>query len=429
MALSEQVRLELDGLLRAELIPAAGCTEPIAVAYAGALARATLGRRPERVEVGASGSLLKNVKSVVVPNTGGGRGMEMAVAAGIVAGDETKELEVLAGVGEGDIEEIRQYASKTPISIRALTDGPVFDLQVRAFGGDDEVFVRIAEEHTKVVRLERNGQVLREAALTEAASDAEGAAASAPKLSMPTIWAYATENPLSKEVREVLLRQARNNLAIAREGLKGDYGANIGRVLLESYGDAFRTRAPAWAAAGADARMSGCEMPVIINSGSGNQGIAIAVPVALAAQEKKAGEADLCKALALANLTAIHVKEGIGRLSAFCGAVSAAAGAAAGMAWLGEGTYHAVIHAVVNTLAMVSGMVCDGAKASCAAKVAMAIDAAQLACQMGKFGKQFYGGEGLVTRGVEATISNIARLARDGMKETNEEIIRIMTGC
>ncbi len=429
MALTEQDRLELDGLLCAELIPAAGCTEPIAVAYAGALARATLGRRPERVEVAASGSLLKNVKSVVVPNTGGGRGMEMAVAAGIVAGDETKELEVLAGVGAGDTEGIRQFAAQTPISVRALTDGPVFDLQVRAWGGGDEVFVRIAEEHTKIVRLERNGRVLREAPLTPPSAGGDAGEAPGPRLSMPVIWAYAVENPLALRVREVLLRQARNNLAIAREGLRGDYGANIGRVLLESYGDAFLTRAPAWAAAGADARMSGCEMPVVINSGSGNQGIAIAVPVALAAQEKAASEDDLCKALALANLTAIHVKEGIGRLSAFCGAVSAGAGAAAGMAWLGEGTYHAVIHAVVNTLAMISGMVCDGAKASCAAKVAMAIDAAQLACQMGKFGKQFYGGEGLVTRGVEATIANIARLARDGMKETNEEIIRIMTGC
>ncbi len=411
-------------ILKEELIPAMGCTEPIALAYGAAAARELLGGMPERVEVAASGSIIKNVKSVIVPNTGHLKGIPAAAAAGIVAGDASKELEVIASVSEEQVEKIRQFLESTPITVDHLEKGPVFDIVITVYRGEDQAKVRIANFHTNIVHKEKNGQVLLDIPVKE---DSEEGLTDRSLLTMEGIWDFANTVDV-EDVREVLERQMSYNMAIAKEGIKSEYGANIGKVLLDTYGDDVRTRAKAMAAAGSDARMNGCELPVIINSGSGNQGITASVPVMVYGEELGASHEKLLRALTLSNLTAIHQKTGIGRLSAYCGAVNAGAAAGAGIAYLCGGGYKEVIHTVVNALAVVSGMVCDGAKASCAAKIASAVDAGLLGYNMIIRGQQFYGGDGIVTKGVENTIGNIGRLGKEGMKETNEEIIKIMIG-
>lgn len=411
-------------ILKEELIPAMGCTEPIALAYGAAAARELLGGMPERVEVAASGSIIKNVKSVIVPNTGHLKGIPAAAAAGIVAGDASKELEVIASVSEEQVEKIRQFLESTPITVDHLEKGPVFDIVITVYRGEDQAKVRIANFHTNIVHKEKNGQVLLDIPVKE---DSEEGLTDRSLLTMEGIWDFANTVDV-EDVREVLERQMSYNMAIAKEGIKSEYGANIGKVLLDTYGDDVRTRAKAMAAAGSDARMNGCELPVIINSGSGNQGITASVPVMVYGEELGVSHEKLLRALTLSNLTAIHQKTGIGRLSAYCGAVNAGAAAGAGIAYLCGGGYKEVIHTVVNALAVVSGMVCDGAKASCAAKIASAVDAGLLGYNMIIRGQQFYGGDGIVTKGVENTIGNIGRLGKEGMKETNEEIIKIMIG-
>ena len=411
-------------ILKEELIPAMGCTEPIALAYGAAAARELLGGMPERVEVAASGSIIKNVKSVIVPNTGHLKGIPAAAAAGIVAGDASKELEVIASVSEEQVEKIRQFLESTPITVDQLEKGPVFDIVITVYRGEDQAKVRIANFHTNIVHKEKNGQVLLDIPVKE---DSEEGLTDRSLLTMEGIWDFANTVDV-EDVREVLERQMSYNMAIAKEGIKSEYGANIGKVLLDTYGDDVRTRAKAMAAAGSDARMNGCELPVIINSGSGNQGITASVPVMVYGEELGVSHEKLLRALTLSNLTAIHQKTGIGRLSAYCGAVNAGAAAGAGIAYLCGGGYKEVIHTVVNALAVVSGMVCDGAKASCAAKIASAVDAGLLGYNMIIRGQQFYGGDGIVTKGVENTIGNIGRLGKEGMKETNEEIIKIMIG-
>ena len=411
-------------ILKEELIPAMGCTEPIALAYGAAAARELLGGMPERVEVAASGSIIKNVKSVIVPNTGHLKGIPAAAAAGIVAGDASKELEVIASVSEEQVEKIRQFLESTPITVDHLEKGPVFDIVITVYRGEDQAKVRIANFHTNIVHKEKNGQVLLDIPVKE---DSEEGLTDRSLLTMEGIWDFANTVDV-EDVREVLERQMSYNMAIAKEGIKSEYGANIGKVLLDTYGDDVRTRAKAMAAAGSDARMNGCELPVVINSGSGNQGITASVPVMVYGEELGVSHEKLLRALTLSNLTAIHQKTGIGRLSAYCGAVNAGAAAGAGIAYLCGGGYKEVIHTVVNALAVVSGMVCDGAKASCAAKIASAVDAGLLGYNMIIRGQQFYGGDGIVTKGVENTIGNIGRLGKEGMKETNEEIIKIMIG-
>ena len=411
-------------ILKEELIPAMGCTEPIALAYGAAAARELLGGMPERVEVAASGSIIKNVKSVIVPNTGHLKGIPAAAAAGIVAGDASKELEVIASVSEEQVEKIRQFLESTPITVDHLEKGPVFDIVITVYRGEDQAKVRIANFHTNIVHKEKNGQVLLDIPVKE---DSEEGLTDRSLLTMEGIWDFANTVDV-EDVREVLERQMSYNMAIAKEGIKNEYGANIGKVLLDTYGDDVRTRAKAMAAAGSDARMNGCELPVVINSGSGNQGITASVPVMVYGEELGVSHEKLLRALTLSNLTAIHQKTGIGRLSAYCGAVNAGAAAGSGIAYLCGGGYKEVIHTVVNALAVVSGMVCDGAKASCAAKIASAVDAGLLGYNMIIRGQQFYGGDGIVTKGVENTIGNIGRLGKEGMKETNEEIIKIMIG-
>ena len=411
-------------ILKEELIPAMGCTEPIALAYGAAVARDILGTVPEWVTIGASGSIIKNVKSVIVPNTGHLKGIPAAAAAGIVAGDASRELEVIASVSPEQVEKIREFLDQVPIAVEHIDNGPTFDIVVTVYKGQDEAKVRIANFHTNIVRKEKNGQVLLDIPVKE---DSEEGLTDRSLLTMEGIWDFANTVDV-EDVRETLERQMKYNMAIAEEGMKNDYGANIGKVLKDTWGDDIRTRAKAMAAAGSDARMNGCELPVIINSGSGNQGITASVPVIVYGRELRVSEEKLLRALVLSNLTAIHQKTGIGRLSAYCGAVNAGAGAGAGIAYLCGGGYKEVIHTVVNALAVVSGIVCDGAKASCAAKIASAVDAGILGYNMYIRGQQFLGGDGIVTKGVERTIENVGRLGKEGMRETNEEIIKIMIG-
>ena len=411
-------------ILKEELIPAMGCTEPIALAYAAAVARDILGGMPDRVLVEASGSIIKNVKSVIVPNTGHLKGIPAAVAAGIVAGDAKRELEVIADVSEEAVKQIKEFMEHTDISVEYVDNGITFDIIVTLWKGEETAKVRIANYHTNIVREEKNGEILLDIPV---AGESEEGLTDRDILDMEGIWGFINSLDV-EDVKPVLERQVRFNMAIAEEGLRGDYGANIGKVLLATYGDEVKVRAKAMAAAGSDARMNGCELPVVINSGSGNQGITVCVPVVVYARELKCSDEKMYRALALANLTAIHQKAGIGRLSAYCGAVNAGAGAGAGIAYLCGGGYEEVVHTVVNALAVVSGIVCDGAKASCAAKIASAVDAGILGFAMFSRGQQFCGGDGIVTKGVEATIANVCRLGREGMRETNKEIIRIMVG-
>lgn len=409
-------------ILNEELVPAMGCTEPIALAYAAAKAREVLGELPDSVEIGASGSIIKNVKSVIVPNTNHLKGIPAAATAGIIAGKAEKELEVIAEVSEEETVRMAEFLKTVPISVEHIDNGVTFDIIVLAKKGDSYAKVRIANYHTNIVLVEKDGERLLDIPVE---GETEEGLTDRSLLNMEDIWDFINSVDIA-DIKEVIGRQIEYNTAIADEGLKGDYGANIGSVLLDTYGDDVRTRAKARAAAGSDARMNGCELPVIINAGSGNQGMTCSLPVLEYAKEYNSGEEKMYRALALSNLTAIHQKTGIGRLSAYCGAVSAGAAAGAGIAYLMGGGYEEVIHTVVNALAIVSGMVCDGAKASCAAKIAASVDAGILGYNMFLRGQQFYAGDGIVTKGVEATISNIGRLGKDGMKETNEEIIKMM---
>ena len=409
-------------ILKEELVPAMGCTEPIALAYAAAKAREVLGCIPEKVEIGASGSIIKNVKSVIVPNTDHLKGIPAAATAGIIAGDASKELEVIASVEPGKTAEMREFLEKTPITVEFVDNGFVFEIVVKVIKGDSYALVRIVNYHTNIVLIEKDGEKLFEVVVE---GEKEEGLTDRTLLDMESIWDFINTMDVD-DVREIIARQIEYNTTIAEEGLRGNYGANIGSVLLDTYGTDVRTRAKAMAAAGSDARMNGCELPVIINAGSGNQGMTCSLPVLEYAKEFGCDDDKTYRALTLSNLVAIHQKTGIGRLSAYCGAVSAGAAAGAGIAYLCGGGYEEVIHTVVNALAIVSGMVCDGAKASCAAKIAASVDAGILGYNMFIRGQEFVAGDGIVTKGVEATIVNIGRLGKDGMKGTNEEIIKMM---
>lgn len=409
-------------ILCEELVPAMGCTEPIAVAYAGALARKTLGSAPERIELTVSGNIIKNVKSVIVPHTGGRKGLRTAVAAGVCYGDSDKELEVLADAAEEQQAKLDEYLNAVNITIRESDANCPFDLRVTAWAGEDEAYVRIIGHHTNVVQVRRNGEMLVDKPFVD---ETVQAPENRRLLNVKDIVAFADEVDIS-DVREILQRQIDCNLTIAQAGLEGSYGASIGKILLKSYGNSVQNRAKAWAAAGSDARMNGCELPVVINSGSGNQGITASVPVIIYARECGVSEDILFRALVVSNLVTIHLKTGIGSLSAYCGATSAGAGAGAGICYLYGGKYEEVAHTIVNALAINSGMLCDGAKASCAAKIASAVEAGLLGMQMNLHDSQFYGGDGIVVKGVENTIRTVSAIAREGMRAADNEIIHIM---
>ena len=408
-------------ILKEELMAAMGCTEPIALAYAAAIARRELNDLPDKVLVQTSGSIIKNVKSVIVPNTGHLKGIPAAVSAGIVAGNPDKELEVIADVSKDDIKNIEKFMQEKEIVVEHLDEGIIFDIVITLYKGEDYAKVHIINSHTNVVLVEHNHQILKS---SDCLNDMPSDTAKYELLNMKDIWDYINHVGLV-DIKDILDRQIAYNMAIAEEGLQADYGANIGKVILSSDANSLKARAAAMAA-GSDARMNGCELPVIINSGSGNQGITVSVPVITYAKELKATDEQLYRALALSNLTAIHQRTPIGRLSAYCGAVNAGAAAGAGIAYLSGGDYEAVIHTVVNALAIVSGIICDGAKASCAGKIAFAVEAGILGYNMYMQGQQFYGGDGIVKKGIEDTLKSVGRLGKDGMKGTNEEIIKIM---
>ena len=414
-------------ILKEELRPAMGCTEPIALAYAGAKARQVLGKLPERIDVLVSGNIIKNVKSVVVPNTGGLRGIAAAVCAGVVAGDAGKQLEVIASVSKEKQAQLKDYMKEVTINIAPSESNLVFDIDLTLFAGEDTARVRIVNHHTNIVHISRNGVVELELPVEESSEDN---LTDKTCLSIERIVEFADVLDIN-DVKDVVGRQLQYNLAIAKEGLAGNWGANIGSVILNQQGTADNRRAAAWAAAGSDARMSGCEMPVIILSGSGNQGITASVPVAIYARAFDASEEELIKAVTVSDLITVHQKTGIGRLSAYCGAISAGVGAGAGIAYLHGGRKEAVAHTVVNAVAILSGTICDGAKPSCAAKIAAAVDAGILGYNMYLENQQFYGGDGIVTKGADRTVSNIGRLAREGMRETDTTILKIMLdeGC
>ena len=412
-------------ILKRELVCAMGCTEPIAIAYCAAVARKALGTLPSEIDVAASGNIIKNVKSVIVPNTGGLRGIEAAAAIGALAGDAEAGLQVVSHVTPDEIAALPGYMEQTAFSVSAAESEFLLDIEVTVRAGGHFATVRAVQEHTNIVLVETDAGVL----FSKDPDEDMGKDETAPDytlLNVADICEFADTCELD-DVRPILERQLSCNCAIAEEGLRGNYGAGIGKVLLAAYGDDVRTRARAYAAAASDARMNGCDLPVVINSGSGNQGITASLPVYIYAKELGASEEKLYRALLVSNLVTLHEKTGIGRLSAYCGAVSAGAGAGAGITYLHGGGCREISHTIVNALAVTSGIVCDGAKSSCAAKIAMAVEAGILGFEMFNCGKQFYGGDGLVAKGVENSIANFSRLGRIGMRETDKEIIRMMT--
>lgn len=409
-------------ILKEELLPAMGCTEPISLAYASALARKTLGSTPKKVNIEVSGNILKNVKSVIVPNSNGLKGVTAAAAAGIVAGREDKVLQVLSAISESDKEKIKEYHDKTEFNVTQSTSECVFDIKVTVFDNENTASVRIEGHHTNVIEITKNGEILHQGEETD---DANAKMHDRSILSIKKIIEFADEVNL-KDVKNLLERQIEYNSAICKEGLTHDYGANVGKVLLKAFGNDVHNKAKATAAAGSDARMNGCSLPVVIVSGSGNQGITASMPVIVYANHLKSTNEQLLRSLVVSDLVTIHLKTGIGRLSAYCGAVSAGAGAGAGITYLMGGKFDEVAHTIVNALAIDSGLICDGAKSSCAAKIASAVESGLLGMEMYRNGSQFYGGDGILEHGVENTIDNVGTLARVGMKETDEEIIKLM---
>lgn len=408
-------------ILKNELVPALGCTEPIAIAYAAAKAREVLGEFPDHVEMVCSGNIIKNVKGVIVPNSGGLKGIDAAAALGIVGGDASRELEVLEGVTEADIEKTKNLIAAGFCSCSLQEGVENLYIVAKVTKGAHNAEVTIINRHTLITRIVKDGDVLYEHQVSEQSPDYVDKSL----LNVKDILAFASEVNL-EDIREVIGRQIALNTAISEEGMKNPYGAEVGRTLVDIYGDDVKTRARAYAAAGSDARMGGCSMPVVINSGSGNQGMTVSLPVIEYAKELQASEEKLYRALVVSNLIAIHQKKYIGSLSAYCGAVSAACGAGAGITWLCGGGEEEIGLTIINTIGNVGGIVCDGAKSSCAAKIAASVDAALLAHYMAMKHRSFQPGEGLVRGDVEGTIRSLGYVGRVGMKSTDTEILNIM---
>ena len=410
-------------ILKEELVPAMGCTEPICLAYAAAKAHQVLGATPDRVEVLASGNIIKNVKSVIVPNTNGMKGIKAAVAVGIVAGNPDKALEVIANVTPEQKKKTEAYLASTPITVKHITCRDQLDVTVIAYNGEHHAHVRICGFHTNIVLVQKDNIILFQsdsiAKPTKELTDRSC-------LSIAGIVDFADSVDI-QDIQEIIGRQIKYNKAISDEGLKNNWGANIGSTLLKYYGNDIKVKAKARAAAGSDARMNGCELPVIINSGSGNQGLTVSMPVIAYAEEYDISDDRLYRALVVSNLTAIHQKTRIGRLSAYCGAVSAGCAAACGIAYLLGESLDVIEHTLTNAVVTVSGIICDGAKASCAAKIAASVESGILGYYMYKNGQQFEAGDGIVGCDIEDTINNVGLVGSIGMKETDTEIIDIMT--
>lgn len=407
-------------ILEHELIPALGCTEPIAIAYAAAKARDVLGEFPDFISLCCSGNIIKNVKGVTVPNSGGLRGIEAAAVLGVVGGNASRELEVLEGVTQTDIQRARELVGKNYCTCSLQEGVENLYIVAKVVKGKHYAEVTIINRHTYITKIVKDGEVLLEKDIEGKTSDVDKAL-----LNVNDILEFADAVAI-EEVREILERQITYNSAISEEGIKHSYGASVGRTLLEVYGGDVSIRARARAAAGSDARMSGCSLPVVINSGSGNQGMTVSLPVIEYAKDMEASREQLYRALVVSNLIAIHQKKYIGSLSAYCGAVSAACGAGAGITYLKGGTREEIGLTIVNTIANVGGIVCDGAKSSCAAKIASSVDAAILAHHMAMGHHAFQPGEGIVQEDVEDTIKSVGYIGRIGMRATDIEILNIM---
>ncbi len=414
---------EYTTILNEELKKAMGCTEPIAISYLSCIAKDLLGQMPDKVEIFVSGNILKNVKSVVVPNTGGLRGIKAAIAIGMIGGEAKSQLECLCKVTEESRKKCIEFLQTANIQIHASESEFIFDIHIFMFSKQDVVEARIVDHHTNLVLLRKNQdyRIKRQLNNVKKISDLTNHKI----LDVKDIIYYAKTIDIL-HVQNILDEQINCNMKIAEEGMNHSYGANIGSTLLKTSPNDIAVKAKAYAAAASDARMNGCELPVVINSGSGNQGITCSVPVIVYARELKCTQEKLYRALLLSNLFTIHIKTGIGRLSAFCGAVAAGCAAGAAIAYLYDASDEDIAHTLVNSLAIVSGMICDGAKASCAAKIASSVDAGILGYQLCKEGNVFHSGDGIVTASVEDTIRNIGAIASLGMKETDKEIIHLM---
>ncbi|MBS6643478.1 MAG: serine dehydratase subunit alpha family protein [Clostridiaceae bacterium] len=408
-------------ILNNELVPALGCTEPIAIAYAAAKARATLGTFPERVEMRCSGNIIKNVMGVTVPNSGGLRGIDVAATLGIVGGDADRELEVLEEITQEDIDKTKQLVGEGFCQCNLQEDVENLYIVAKVMKGEHFAEVTIINRHTLITKIVKDGEILFEHKVSEESPDYVDKSL----LNVKDILIFADEVKID-DIREAIGNQIALNSAISDEGMKNHYGAEVGRTLLDVYGDDVRVRARARAAAGSDARMGGCSLPVVINSGSGNQGMTVSLPVIEFAKEVNASEEKLYRALVVSNLIAIHQKKYIGSLSAYCGAVSAACGAGAAITYLYGGSEEEVGLTITNTIGNVGGIVCDGAKSSCAAKIASAVEAAILAHYMASKHHCFQPGEGIVQDDVEGTIKSMGYIGRVGMKITDTEILNIM---
>ena len=410
-------------ILNEELIPAMGCTEPIAIAYCGSLVRDHLGNIPNKVIINVSGNIIKNVKSVTVPNTLGLCGIDTACAVGILGGDSSKLLQVIADVKEDVALSIPNYIKENDFTINHADNDHTLYIEIIGHYKDDYVKVIIEDAHTNVVLIEKNGNIIfkNDKEVLKKKTELDHSV-----LNIEDIVSFAEICDIAL-VKEKLDMQIKFNMAIAEEGIKNNYGANIGKTILKHSCNSIIEKMKAYAAAGSDARMNGCDLPVVINSGSGNQGITASVPLVVFAKENHLSNELLYRALIISNLCAIHIKHSIGKLSAFCGVVIAGAACGAGIAYLEGGKFREIAHTLVNALAMISGVVCDGAKSSCAAKISSSVEAGVLGYYMFKDGNQFVDGDGIVKKGVENTIKAIGKLARVGMCETDKEIIEIMT--
>ena len=426
--LSNEIIKTYEDILIEELQVAMGCTEPIAIAYASAIARNALGSIPEKITIRLSGNIIKNVKSVIVPSTSGMHGIESAVAAGVISDRYDMKLELLSVLVLSDVDRIESFKNTCEIILEELESPCNFDLFIKAQSGEHTAKVRISDYHTNVVLVELDREDITSRYRNESAEMGKSLKkADRSLLNVKDIVEFSESVDLER-IRPHLQRQIDMNMAIAKEGLTNDYGATIGKILYKNGEAPLKDVIKGWAAAGSDARMSGCELPVCIISGSGNQGITASVPIVVYAKENGIDEETMLRGLLVSDLVTIHQKTGIGTLSAYCGAISAGVGAGAGICYLQGGRYREIAHTLVNAVAILSGTICDGAKASCAAKIAMAVEAGFIGCDMANANKQFYGGDGIVTKGVENTIRNVGMLARDGMSTTDKEIIKIMLG-
>ena len=408
-------------ILKEELIPALGCTEPIAIAYAGAKIRDVVGEIPDSITVKCSGNIIKNVKGVTVPNSGGLKGIDIAAVLGLIGGDSNKNLEVLSTVKEEDIDKTKELVKNGFCNCDLIEGSENLHIIIEAKYKNTYSSIEIKNAHTNITKIIKDGKEI----FTSDNSNSDKELADRESLKIKEILNFANEVNI-EDIREIISRQIDMNTAISKEGIKNEYGSCIGRTLLKYYGDDIRNKAKAYASAGSDARMGGCPMPVVTNSGSGNQGITVSVPVIQYAEYMKVSEEKLYRALVLSNLIAILQKKHIGKLSAFCGVVCAATGAASGIAYLHDADYKIISDTITNALCTIGGMVCDGAKASCASKISEAVDCGILAFNLARDGKVFKSGDGLVKDDIEATIDSIGRMAKEGMKGTDIEILNIM---